>query len=426
VNSIREEVASLSLHYDVIISGAGPSGAYSAIQCAKKGLRTLLLEKEKMPRDKCCGGGILERALKYLDVRIPDSIIEKEIYGVRLFGDSSHNEIRSKSRIALTVVRRRFDAFLAETAEKEGADFIEEEVTDVTEYPDHIEVSTNNSMYEGKCLILAEGAHSRSANKLLGPYKRNIFASGMSKYIWLSADPGNMMEFYFFTLERERSFLEFKPPAYGYGWLFPCSGSANIGAGGVGLNKKVIQNIIKKIETKCANEDCSVTNSDTFLAGSIPLSVRKKIHTKRAIAVGDAAGLTNPITGEGMTYSFISALRGGEAVWNFITHEEDWRHLRDYAKAIENDILRDIKAASIIEPLLRRVLGTLALDSFLDNFCNIEILSADCAKIARGAGTWKELLLHIIPMIPSLYFSSIQRDLRINFTSNANEQIEIP
>jgi choline dehydrogenase-like flavoprotein len=67
--------------YDIIVSGAGPAGSYSAYLCAKSGLRTLLLERSILPRKKCCAGGVLERAVRLLDLDLHANVIERELNG---------------------------------------------------------------------------------------------------------------------------------------------------------------------------------------------------------------------------------------------------------------------------------------------------------------------------------------------------------
>lgn len=70
--------------YDLIIIGGGPSGSSAGRMAGQSGLKTLLLEKEKIPRDKLCGGVLSGRALSYLDFEISDAIREKEISGMRV------------------------------------------------------------------------------------------------------------------------------------------------------------------------------------------------------------------------------------------------------------------------------------------------------------------------------------------------------
>jgi flavin-dependent dehydrogenase len=72
-----------ALAYDVILVGAGPAGATAAYDCAKMGLNTLLLEKEKLPREKPCGGAVMYRALRLIGGKVPRNIVEQRIYGLR-------------------------------------------------------------------------------------------------------------------------------------------------------------------------------------------------------------------------------------------------------------------------------------------------------------------------------------------------------
>ncbi|HAR45089.1 MAG TPA: geranylgeranyl reductase, partial [Nitrospiraceae bacterium] len=70
--------------YDVIVAGAGPAGSTCARLCAKQGLRTLLLDKDRFPRSKTCAGAVSEQALMYLDFPLPHWVIERECFGARL------------------------------------------------------------------------------------------------------------------------------------------------------------------------------------------------------------------------------------------------------------------------------------------------------------------------------------------------------
>ena len=63
-----------ALTYDVIVVGAGPAGSTAAYDCTKQGLKTLLLEKYKLPREKPCGGAVMYRALRTIGEKIPPDL----------------------------------------------------------------------------------------------------------------------------------------------------------------------------------------------------------------------------------------------------------------------------------------------------------------------------------------------------------------
>src|SRR3990172_813303 len=109
--------------FDVIIAGAGPAGSTCARECAREGLKTLLLDKDSFPRSKPCGGAVSRRALSLLDFTLPDHIIEKECYGARVHYDGRSIEAHSNDRIAVLVSRERFDTFLADKAVESSARF---------------------------------------------------------------------------------------------------------------------------------------------------------------------------------------------------------------------------------------------------------------------------------------------------------------
>src|SRR5919199_3573075 len=111
--------------FDVIVVGAGPAGSTTAYRLARAGARVLVLERARFPRDKPCGGGLTERALRQLPFSV-DPVVEETVdtlearlrYGPRF-------ERRSGSRLAVMTQRRRLDAYLAEQAVAAGAELRE-------------------------------------------------------------------------------------------------------------------------------------------------------------------------------------------------------------------------------------------------------------------------------------------------------------
>jgi flavin-dependent dehydrogenase len=98
--------------YGVIVVGGGPSGSACARECAKHRLKTLLVERHKLPRSKPCGGAVSEQALSYLDFPLPEEIIEKECFGVRVHFEEHTLEVRKNHRLAVLISREKLDSFL--------------------------------------------------------------------------------------------------------------------------------------------------------------------------------------------------------------------------------------------------------------------------------------------------------------------------
>jgi flavin-dependent dehydrogenase len=115
----------LKQSYDVIVVGAGPAGATLAYELTKKGIGVLLLEKEQLPRYKCCAGGVTAKAAKLLNFDISE-VAEDVIYEV----DFSFNRGRPylgqhNQPLIYTVMRDAFDHFLVRKAQQLGAALID-------------------------------------------------------------------------------------------------------------------------------------------------------------------------------------------------------------------------------------------------------------------------------------------------------------
>src|SRR5512136_1738942 len=115
----------MGFDYDVVVVGAGPGGSTAARFCAQAGLKTLLIEKEKMPRYKACGGCLSLKAVNLLGLDL-NPVLERMIYKVKFsYRLKVSFSIEWKQPIGLMVMRDRFDQFLVKQALEKGAGVLE-------------------------------------------------------------------------------------------------------------------------------------------------------------------------------------------------------------------------------------------------------------------------------------------------------------
>lgn len=108
--------------YDLIVVGAGPAGASAARTAAQLGLKTLLLEKEKISRSKLCGGGLTPKVLRILDLNLPRDLIERSVRSARIHIGDDIYEFESERTLVYMTSRALFDAFLSDKAGEAGAE----------------------------------------------------------------------------------------------------------------------------------------------------------------------------------------------------------------------------------------------------------------------------------------------------------------
>ena len=391
--------------HDVIVSGAGPSGSYAAYLLARKGYRTVLVERDPIPRYKCCAGGVLHRAAKTLDFSIPESLIERKVAGVSVIvGDKQHDI--DVGKIAITTVRRsRFDEFLARKAEDAGCELIAGSVLEgIKEYSDRIEVSVNGKLMEARALVIAEGVSSKNASQLFGRYPGGFSSMGMAVECNEVVDRGQRAHLY--MLDTPTKGIRWGPGFPLMAWMFPLKLGCNIGVVGSGYSNETMVNGMIQVADNLERISGARPSIEGYCAHPIPLRARKRLHTRRALVVGDAAGLTSAISGEGMSYCFKSAINASKAIDSLlVTPKGDPLSL--YDKLSRDNIVRDMKAAELIAPILHWLIGVVDPDRFFDNIVKYDGIFNATENIAYGDMDWRALLAETIPAFPSLFFSSL-------------------
>ena len=306
--------------YDVIIVGGGPGGSTAAAFLGKTGKSVLLLEKEKWPRDKTCGDALSGKTIGILQELGLTDAVEKADHGViegivfsATNGKTVTIRINKPGNIGKGYVCRRwiYDNLLFQNAKKHCEAHEGMAVTGlIRENEKAIGVKARDQhgkehAFHGKVIVGADGAGSIIANEVrsreLDP--KHTCIAYRTYYSGIAGMENNI----------EIHFVKSIMP--GYFWIFPLeNGLANVGVGMVmedmkksDINlQKAMLDIIEKnplFEPRFKNAKATVP----IKAWQLPFgSKKRKISAKNILLVGDAAGLIDPFSGEGIGNAMLS------------------------------------------------------------------------------------------------------------------------
>ncbi|CAD7768914.1 Digeranylgeranylglycerophospholipid reductase [Candidatus Methanoperedenaceae archaeon GB37] len=379
--------------HDVIIIGAGPAGAIAAKRCAEEGLRTLLLERKKIPRFKLCAGGISAGALAELDFRIEEDLIERECYGARVCYKDHQIEVKKRSRMAVLVSRDRFDAYLVSKAVEAGAVLHDDErATTVHQRDGCILVETSEKEYRAEVVIGADGVNSTTAKYVREPFKPDEVG------LCIAADIPKENEEVDSYIEGAVEF-HFGIAKMGYGWVFPKERRLSVGIGGVSTDMKDPKKRFIEFLQKRGFDTDVTTHTYPLPRGGYD----REVCSDRIILVGDAAGFVDPFMGEGIKYAFISGKLAAKRVLK--SYENDRfskRALESYKSECDEAFIEHLRYGLKLTRLMNRypeIFFTLLAE-------NERVLSKGLEVIA-GRIDYKEYLKWLIPRVPRYMLHTI-------------------
>jgi geranylgeranyl reductase family protein len=290
--------------FDVLVVGAGPAGSAAAMHLARGGARVLLADKARFPRDKPCGGGLTGRALRHAPCDV-EPVVEHVVDRFVLRAGYGPRVARASRRPLIRMTQRRWlDLHLAEQAAAAGADFRDEvRVEELTLEDDGVTAVVGGSPVLASFVVGADGANGlvgRAAG-LGDGIVRGVALEG--NVPWGTLDPAPY---------RRTAWVELGVVPGGYGWVFPKGDHANLGVGGWLDEGPHLRAHLDRLARMHGLDPGALTNVRGHRLPMRPLG--GLAGRGRVLLVGDAAGLVDPLSGDGIYEAFVSARLAADAI----------------------------------------------------------------------------------------------------------------
>jgi geranylgeranyl reductase family protein len=326
----------------VAILGGGPAGAFAAERLASAGLGVVLMD-EKLAWEKPCGGGLTCKAYTQypflLDNPTPKRFVTETVLAAPAAGEVA---LRLGDPL---LIYSRFDLnrMLLERAERAGAQIEKVRVTGMERRGGGWQLRTPSGSVDADYCIVATGA--RNALRDVGTQLQPSDAmSALGYYV-----PG----------DQTRIDIQFLPGLEGYIWVFPRCGHLSVGICGKGEPASSLRHRLERY----MNEHGIAWKGAKFYSHLLPALDTKSWKRNRVagdgwMAVGDAAGLVDPVTGEGLYYAIRSA---DLAAQSLLVDAPPVENPERYRKLLRRDFAADLEFGS---RLAKRVfLGRFLLSS---------------------------------------------------------------
>jgi flavin-dependent dehydrogenase len=288
----------------IAIVGGGPAGAMTAERLLKVQLAShsrggparVVIFEEKLGWEKPCGGGLSHKALKDYPFLLQATELVNPVWKMEVRAPGGVTACMNLRKPLAIYSRRELNRLLLERSENAGAEVVNDHISSASRLGDKWSLRGRAKSYEADYLIVAAGARSGLRNQLAGALKAQDF----------------MLTFGYFVPGHEDSLrVEFFKNFEGYAWSFPRLNHLSVGiCGKVGHAK--MPDLQQRLAEFMARHGYSTESAPVFSHLLPSLEVKSwtgiRLEGKGWALVGDAAGLTDPVTGEGLYF----ALRSGE------------------------------------------------------------------------------------------------------------------
>jgi len=320
--------------YDALVVGAGPAGSHLAYLLARAGRRVALLDKQRFPRDKVCGGGVSRKSLALLDLDIAP-LAQRWISGAFLTYENRAAVVRDlPAPAACTVLRSEFDHALVARARAAGAEFFAETTfIDLHAHGAGVAAQTSRGEFRARRLFAADGVGSAVRARAFG--RRVVsYVPALEALVQVPDD----------ALRRfgTRAVFDFGGMPKGYGWIFPKRDHLNVGIyspfGGTALRVHLDRFIARYPALRRRR-------GIEYRGYAIPVRNTAGVFERGPVALlGDAAGLAERVFGEGIYFALKSAALAARAE---IAPDGGAQRQR-YTQLLRRELLPELRAATLL------------------------------------------------------------------------------
>ena len=284
--------------YDVAVVGAGPAGSCAATAAAERGVRVVLLDRARFPRYKTCGGGLIGVTLASLPHGFVPPLRQRVDTATLTLRGAAERTRHDPRGVVSLVDRTDLDHALVEHAVARGVELREGTmVTAVARHADGVELSTPDGPVSARVVVGADGSTSRLARHVGASYAQVDL--GLEDEV-LAPDPGAWTG---------RVLLDWGPLPGSYGWVFPKGDVLTVGVIAARGEPERTRDYLTAFRQRLGLGDAEVVRSSGHLtrcrAPGSPLG------RGRVLLAGDAAGLLEPWTREGISFAVRSGTWAG-------------------------------------------------------------------------------------------------------------------
>lgn len=323
----------MAREFQTIVVGAGPAGALAAWELARAGRSVALLEQHALPRAKTCGGGLVWRGRR----RLPREFVlplERECRRarLRLAPGSEPIEIARDQPIVSMTMRAELDLALVELARAAGALVLERtRLVELSLGAAGVRLSTSAGAFEARTLVGADGARGLVA-RLAGWSETLATIPALEAEVEVGPE----------ALARiaGAAQFDFGVVPHGYAWCFPKREHLSVGVLSMRRGTKDLAARLREYLAQLGLDGAHVRD----LSGCvIPVRPRECFARGPVLLVGDAAGLVDPLTAEGLSLAIESGRLAGQAL---AAHAGDARAAgREYERALRRELLPELARA---------------------------------------------------------------------------------
>ncbi len=323
--------------WDAIVVGLGPAGASAAAVMAGEGLRVLALDRGPGTR-KACGGCLTEKVAGYLPPGWRNLAL-CPVYEAEIEAGEVIVGAEVQRPLGFLVDRGRFDDFLRAEALEKGVETVTARVGSVAEERGSVRVVTPRGDYRARYVVGAGGANCPGARYVSG-FRHRAKVVGIAGELPLPDGfrPGRIRLIMGLT-------------GYGYGWFFPRDDVLNVGISEHRLNARGVEAVFRGLLERAA-QGRAVTWVRSRL---IPCyDGRRRLSRGRVVLVGDAVGLVDPLSGEGVAYAVSSGFMAGRAIIEALGARTG-SPFSGYRLWVQENVYPEFRWASILARVIFRV-----------------------------------------------------------------------